>query len=84
MEVGIKKAKNELSKLISAAKAGEDVFLVNRGERVAKIVPVLEKRAKNRGFGMFKDVIHLPDDWGSPEALKKEEEEFLALFEGLE
>lgn len=84
MEVGIKKAKNELSKLIAAARSGEQVFLVNRGERVAQIVPAAKPKAKNRGLGMFKDVIHLPDDWDSPEAQKKEEEEFLALFEGLE
>ncbi len=84
MEVGIKKAKNELSKLVAAARSGEEVFLINRGERVARIVPVVKPKAKNRGFGMYKDVIHLPDDWDSPEARKKEEEEFLALFEGLE
>ncbi|MBV9404960.1 MAG: type II toxin-antitoxin system prevent-host-death family antitoxin [Acidobacteriaceae bacterium] len=84
MEVGIKKAKNDLSKLVAAARSGEEVYLVNRGERVAKIVTVNKPRVKNRGLGMFKDVIHLPDDWGSPEARVKQEEEFLALFEGFE
>ncbi len=84
MEVGIKQAKNQLSKLVAAARSGEEVFLMNRGKKVAKIVSIAQPRKNNRGYGMFKDVIHLPDDWGSPEALKREEEEVLALFEGLE
>lgn len=84
MEVGIRRAKTELSKLVAAARSGERVFLVSRGERVAEIVPLARGRSKNRGLGMYKDVIHLPDDWDSPEARKKDEQEVLALFEGLE
>jgi antitoxin (DNA-binding transcriptional repressor) of toxin-antitoxin stability system len=37
LEVGIRQAKNNLSKLIDAVRNGEEVILTNRGERVAKL-----------------------------------------------
>jgi prevent-host-death family protein len=40
MQVNILEAKNRLSELIRAAEAGEDVVIANRGEPVARLVPV--------------------------------------------
>jgi prevent-host-death family protein len=39
MQVNVLQAKNQLSKLIRAAQAGEDVVIANRGEPVARLVP---------------------------------------------
>lgn len=39
MQVNIAEAKNRLSSLIRAARAGEDVVIANRGEPVARLVP---------------------------------------------
>jgi prevent-host-death family protein len=39
MQVNIAEAKNQLSLLIKAARAGEDVVIANRGEPVARLVP---------------------------------------------
>ncbi len=44
MQVNILEAKNRLSELIKSAQAGEEVIIANRGQPVAKLVPV-EKSA---------------------------------------
>ncbi|UCE31433.1 MAG: type II toxin-antitoxin system prevent-host-death family antitoxin [Burkholderiales bacterium] len=40
MQVNILEAKNRLSQLVKCALAGEEVVIANRGEPVARIVPV--------------------------------------------
>ena len=44
MQTNILEAKNRLSQLIKAAQAGEEVVIANRGEPVARLVPVDRKR----------------------------------------
>ena len=39
MQVNILEARNRLSQLIKAARAGEEVVIANRGEPVARLVP---------------------------------------------
>jgi prevent-host-death family protein len=39
VQVNILEAKNRLSQLVKAARAGEDVVIANRGEPVARLVP---------------------------------------------
>lgn len=40
MQVNILEAKNRLSQIIKRAQAGEDVVIANRGEPVARLIPV--------------------------------------------
>ena len=40
MKVNVLEAKNRLSELIRSAQAGEDVIIANRGEPVARLVPI--------------------------------------------
>ena len=40
MKTNILEAKNNLSRLIKAAQAGEDVVIANRGKPVVRLVPV--------------------------------------------
>ena len=65
MNAGIKEAKNNLSKLVDAMLSGEEVFLTNRGERVAQIVPVRRAGSPMRAWGLFKDKINLYPGWDS-------------------
>lgn len=78
MEVGIREAKNNLSKLVEAVQKGEEVFLTNRGERVAKIVPSRQPKP-GRGRGMWAGKINFYPGWDSPEADKEIEDMFEAL-----
>ena len=86
MEVGIKKAKNDLSQLVVRVRQGERVFLINRGKRVAELIPVQPKRAvlaALRGYDMFRDVITLPPGWDTREARERDEQEALKAIEDL-
>lgn len=40
MQVNILEAKSQLSQLIKSAQAGEEVVIANRGEPVARLVPI--------------------------------------------
>lgn len=81
MEVGIRDAKNNLSKLVEAALDGEEVFLTNRGERVAQLVPTPKPKLPGRGRGFWKGKVHLYAGWDSPDEDKKIEERFETLHE---
>ncbi len=45
MQVNVLEAKNRLSQLIKSVQAGEDVVIANRGEPVARLVPVVAPAA---------------------------------------
>jgi prevent-host-death family protein len=78
MEVGIRQAKIDLSKLIKSVLKGEKVIITNHGKPLVELVPAPRKaRSANRGYGSLKDVLHLPPGWDSPEA----EEEVLNRFD---
>lgn len=70
MEIGIREAKNQFSRLIEAAQKGRKVYVLNRGKRVAEIVPVREKRKEKPllpGYGMFKGTLkhYSAEEWAA-------------------
>jgi antitoxin (DNA-binding transcriptional repressor) of toxin-antitoxin stability system len=79
MEVGIRDAKNNLSKLVEAVLEGEEVFLTNRGARVVQLVRTPESIPQGRGRGSWKGKINLYPGWDSPDEDKKIEKMFEAL-----
>lgn len=81
METGIREAKSNLSKLVEAALEGQEVFLTNRGKRVARIVPAPPKPAPNNGRGILAHKVNLYPGWDSPEEDKKIEDMFEFLHE---
>ena len=66
MQVNMLEARNQLSKLVKAASAGEDVVVANHGTPVVRIVAIHLNR-KTTGFGCLKGEIVLGEDWDSPE-----------------
>jgi prevent-host-death family protein len=81
MEVGIREAKNNLSKLVESALAGEEIFLTNRGERVLQLVPTPKSKSANRGRGDWKNRANLYPGWDSAEADREIENTFEELRE---
>ncbi len=73
--MGIREAKNTLSKLVDALRHGEEVFLTKRGKRVAKLVPAYPADPK-RGRGSLVGKGNLYPGWDSPEADKEIEDMF--------
>ena len=78
MEIGIRQAKANLSKLVQSALAGEKVIILKHGRPFAEIVPPRpEPACKDRGYGSLRSVLRLPQGWDSPAA----EEEILNQFD---
>jgi prevent-host-death family protein len=79
METGIREAKNSLSKLVEAVLEGQEVFLTNRGRRVAQIVATPPPPSPTRGRGFLKERIHLYPGWDSIAEDRRIEDAFEAL-----
>jgi prevent-host-death family protein len=73
--VKMHQAKSQLSKLIAAALAGEEVVIARGSEPMVKLTPV-KPVANKRRFGAYKGQLKVPDSFFEP--LSDEE---LALWE---
>ena len=62
--VTIPQAKEQLSRLIAEAEAGEDVIIARDGEPVARLVPLHPRRA--RVFGALKDIADIGPEFFEP------------------
>ena len=62
MEVGIRQAKIDLSKLVKSALKGEKVVITNHGKPLAMIVPAPPKHDPDRGYGWLKGKLKLPTE----------------------
>lgn len=65
MRVGIHEAKTNLSKLIPAVLAGEEVIITKSGQPLVQLVPVQQER-KKRALGFFRKKIKLHGDLSEP------------------
>lgn len=79
MEVGIREAKSNLSKLVASVGQGEKVYLTSRGQRVAEIIPAATKGAWRLTYGSLSGKVTLYPGWDSPAEDKKLEHLFEAL-----
>jgi prevent-host-death family protein len=75
MIVKMHQAKTQLSKLIAAALAGEEVVIARGSEPLVRLTPIEPKTIK-RQFGAYKGQFEIPDSFFEP--LSEEE---LALWE---
>ncbi len=62
-------AKTRLSEIVQKARDGEEVILMNRGQAVAKVVP-LEKKKTARSLGFAKDIKMLSGFDETPEGFE--------------
>ena len=76
--VNVHEAKTQLSRLIEAAEAGEEVVIARAGRPVVRLV-ALARQGKPRKLGMLAGKISVPEDFDAPMP-----DEWLALFEGRE
>jgi prevent-host-death family protein len=68
MKVSIKEAKSRFSDMLDRIAIGEEVIITDRGEPIAKLVPMsatTKKRRKFR-FGSAKGKFTVPDDFNGP------------------
>ena len=74
--VNVHAAKTQLSRLLDAAAAGEEVIIARAGKPVAKLVPI-DQTPPPRRLGLLDGKIHVPDDFDDPLP-----DEILDAFEG--
>ncbi|HZP88469.1 MAG TPA: type II toxin-antitoxin system prevent-host-death family antitoxin [Burkholderiales bacterium] len=67
MQVNILEAKNQLSRLIKAALAGEEVVIASNGVPVVKLVPFAQRR-KTGGWGQLRRYAANIDSAFTPQA----------------
>lgn len=75
MRVNILEAKNRLSQLIKSAQAGEEVVIANRGEPVARLVPVEKKSEQSWEPGDPKAILDWIDNHKLPAHAQRSAEE---------
>ena len=74
--VNVHQAKTQLSKLLLAVEAGEEIVIARAGRPVARLVG-LEPAPRPRRLGLLEGRFTVPDDFDAPLPDK-----VLALFEG--
>ena len=60
--VNIHAAKSQLSRLLDAAVAGEEVIIAKAGKPIARLVPI-EQKKERRKLGTLAGQFHVPDDF---------------------
>jgi prevent-host-death family protein len=63
ISVGMHEAKTTLSRLVDAARSGEEVVITRRGEPVAKLEPVRKPLPRESLWGSLKGQIEIADDF---------------------
>lgn len=76
--VTIHQAKTQLSRLIAAVEAGEEVTIARRDKPVAKLVPIETAKPAKRIPGLWKGQFTLPDSAFDPMS----DEELAMWYEG--
>ncbi|CAN5737262.1 type II toxin-antitoxin system prevent-host-death family antitoxin [soil metagenome] len=76
LTVNVHEAKTQLSRLLEAVEAGDEVLIARAGRPVARLVG-LAQAAAARPLGLLHGKFSVPDDFDAPLA-----DEVAALFEG--
>jgi prevent-host-death family protein len=63
LKVNMHEAKSNLSRLANMVQSGEKVIIAKSGRPYVELIPY-SKPKKQRTFGLLKDKIKLPDDFG--------------------
>jgi len=68
MKVSVSEAKHRFSDMLDRIVIGEEVVITNKGEPVAKLVPIpaAEKKCRKRQLGSAKGEFAVPDDFNDP------------------
>jgi prevent-host-death family protein len=74
--VNIHAAKTQLSRLVDAAAAGEEIIIAKSGKPLARLGPLLGPRRKRR-LGVLAGKLRVPEDFDTPLP-----DEVIEAFEG--
>ena len=80
-QVNLYEAKTQLSALVEAAAAGEEIVIAKNGKPCARLVALPEPAVKPRGKRQFGYWGRKYPDWRPPEVFPETTEEEIALWE---
>jgi prevent-host-death family protein len=80
-QVNILEAKNQLSRLVKAVVAGEDVVIASNGVPMVRLVPIVT-RSKPRKAGVWSKLSAAAPDWDAPEFNRQIADEMAGRREG--
>ena len=63
--VNIHAAKTQLSRLVDAAAAGEEIIIAKSGKPLARLGPLVDRRRKRR-LGVLAGKLRVPEDFDAP------------------
>lgn len=66
MKVNVHEAKSQLSRLLAAADAGEEVVIARHGKPVARLMPVEAPKKRRRTAGNMKGMFKVDDSFFDP------------------
>ena len=75
--VNIHAAKTQLSRLVDAVAAGEEVIIARAGRPVARLVPIEPPQRAKRQLGLLDGQFNIPEDFNTMFA-----DEISEMFEG--
>ena len=81
VQVNIFEAKNRLSQLIKSVQAGEEVVIANRGEPVARLVPVRETSGAASGTGSARAILGWLERHSLPDYARRSAEDIDAAID---
>jgi prevent-host-death family protein len=80
VQVNIFEAKNRLSQLIKSVRAGEEVVIANRGEPVARLLPVGKPQGAASGIGSARAILDWLEGHSLPDYARRSTEEIDAAI----
>jgi prevent-host-death family protein len=62
MEINVKEARGKIGSLIDRAEEGEEIIILRRDKRVARLVPIAKEKKLLPALGDFRDSIRVTGD----------------------
>ena len=75
MEVSVKQARSNISSLLNRIQEGEEVLILRRGEKVARLVPVDKESRKLPDLSGFRSSIQVQGEPLSQTVIQEREQE---------
>lgn len=69
MEINVKDARNQISSLLDRTQKGEEILILRRGKKVARLVPVSDSKKRLPDLSSFRASIKVKGDDLSQEVI---------------
>ncbi len=75
MEVNVKQARSNISSLLNRIQEGEEIFILRRGKKIARLVPVEKESRRLPDLSKFRNSIQMRGEALSQTVIQEREQE---------